>query len=85
MDVAWPRLRLSLVSAAGAVAYLLTVCLTGTDAAAGDLDTKRTAKCDIQFSGDIEEGDASKLVVALKSQDFASTARAATSAKPSNS
>jgi hypothetical protein len=66
MDVAWPRLRLSLVSAAGAVAYLLTVCLTGTDAAAGDLDTKRTAKCDIQFSGDIEEGDASKLVAALK-------------------
>ena len=72
MDVAWPRLTLLLARAAGLAAYLLLVCLAmlpGTDAAAGDISTRRTAKCDIQFSGDIEEGDASKLVAALKAVD----------------
>lgn len=73
MSVAWLRHTPRLVIAAGSYVHVLLSCLmivlSGTNADAGDLDTRRTAKCDVHFSGEVEEGDAAKLTVALTAVD----------------
>jgi hypothetical protein len=57
-------------------ARLLLICLAlfvgSADVQAGDISTRRTDRCDVQFSGDIEDGDAAKLVAALKAVDTSS-------------
>lgn len=56
------------------LAGLLLACslalVTGMRAEAATIDDRRTAACDLHLSGEIEPGDASKLVAALQAVDW---------------
>ncbi|GLS29571.1 hypothetical protein SAMN04488498_111163 [Mesorhizobium albiziae] len=51
------------------LALLVILPLAAIDAQAGDIDTNRTAACDVRFSGEIEQGDADRLIAALNAVD----------------
>lgn len=74
MGASWLQQKLLPARATASAVHTFLICVVifsslGTRADAGDIDTRRTAKCDIQFSGEIEDGDASKLVTALQAVD----------------
>lgn len=72
MDASGLRRMMSLACApfAGVLLACLVVLLTGMRADAASIDDRRTAGCDVRLAGEIEPGDASKLVAALQAVDW---------------
>lgn len=73
MGVSGPRQTASLARATRAGAILscaVVLLLVGMRAEAGNIDTRRTAGCDVRLSGEVEAGDASKLAAALRAVDW---------------
>jgi hypothetical protein len=66
------RRTLGWATFAGALLACSVVLLTGTRAEAASIDDRRTAACDVRLSGEIEAGDALRLVAALQAVDWSS-------------
>lgn len=74
MGASWLQRLTWLASApfAGVLLACTVVLLTGMQADAASIDDRRTAGCDVRLLGEIEPGDASKLVAALQAVDWSS-------------